>query len=444
MVASLAGLVTACDDTTVTPEVESIALASPSGMTSASGNEIVGASAFLFDSATAVVLVPGEDPGAALARADELGVPALPDNDEGRAEAERLGARILDEDDAIQASPQPSNRKAPVTIATTADPSPALAQLAALGDAELIRIRRDPRRDPASIATLRERAEQPLLTIGALPYPVRVVRAGAETIAGGYLALPGHHYLAMYGHPQTSGLGVLGEQGPRESVVRVRKLVRKYRASDPKASFAPAFEIIATIASAGKGPRGDYSHRTPIRELRPLVDAAKKAGVTVILDLQPGRSDLLDQAKAYERLLREPHVGLAVDPEWKLDKHSRPLQRIGHLKASEINRTSAWLARLTRRHTLPQKLFVVHQFQTQMVRNRERLVTNRPELATIIHVDGQGPTGAKFGTWRMIRQDAPKGVHWGWKNFIDEDEPMLSTAETWRQVRPRPALITYQ
>ncbi len=441
VVALLATLTAACEPEIVT---ETVTAAAPDGVTHASvADASVAASAFLFDSASGVVLVPAVDPGPALARARALRVPALPDTEAGRAEATRLGAEVIGEKDEVHAATAVERTDRPV-IATGSEPDPTVATLAQVGGAELVRVTADPRTDSASIAVLRDHAKDPLLAVGVRRYPLAVVRADAETIAGGHLALPGHHYLALYGHPATGALGVLGEQGPKASVVRARKLVRKYRAAAPKTSFQPAFEIIATVASASKGKRGDYSQRTSVEDLRPLVDTARKAGVTVILDLQPGRGDALEQAKAYRELLREPHVGLAIDPEWKLGRKGKPLQRIGHMSAGEINRVSAWLARLTRTNTLPQKLFVVHQFQTQMVRDRDRLVTDHPELATVIHVDGQGPPAAKHGTWQMIRKDAPPHVFWGWKNFVDEDEPMLNAAQTWRQVRPHPDLITYQ
>jgi hypothetical protein len=35
-------------------------------------------------------------------------------------------------------------------------------------------------------------------------------------------------------------------------------------------------------------------------------------------------------------------------------------------------------------------------------------------------------------------------VHWGWKNFYDEDAPMLTPAQTADQVDPFPQLISYQ
>jgi len=435
----LVTLLAGCETKDDEPKDESVSPAAPAGLTVAGADDLVAASRFLFESASAVVLLSDD---AALERARELAVPALPDSEAGRTEAKRLGARILDADEDAGEPADEVERSQPVTVAHTGQPSPALEHLARIGDAELVRIATDPRRHVPSAERLQQ--DGPILTLGASDYAVRVVQAGAEAVGGGWFATRGKHLLAMYGHPSGPALGVLGEQGPKASVARVRQLVRKYRRVAPDRTFVPAFEVITTVAAAGKGPRGDYSARTKPSELEPLVDAAEKAGIVVILDLQPGRSDFLSQAKEYESLLRRPHVGLALDPEWRLGPKGKPLQRIGHVGAGEVNRTSAWLAALTRKHALPQKVFVLHQFQTQMIRHRERVRTDHPELATVIHVDGQGSPGAKFGTWRTIRRDAPPNVGWGWKNFVDEDEPMLDVAQTWKQVRPHPQLITYQ
>ena len=76
--------------------------------------------------------------------------------------------------------------------------------------------------------------------------------------------------------------------------------------------------------------------------------AAARNRMYVVLDLQPGRADLLDQAMRYRSLLLQPHVGLAVDPEWKLKPRQLPGGQIGSIGAAEINRTIAWLAALTR------------------------------------------------------------------------------------------------
>jgi hypothetical protein len=205
----------------------------------------------------------------------------------------------------------------------------------------------------------------------------------------------------------------------------------------------PAMEIITTVASDSPGADGDYSAESTVAELEPWVDAAQAAGMAVVLDLQPGRATFLQQAKAYERLLERPGVGLALDPEWRLRDGEEPLAQTGSVDVDEVNETSAWLADLVRRHDLPQKLFLVHQFRLSMVRDRARLDTSHDELATVIHVDGHGTPSDKEQTYRAVTADAPAGVAWGWKDFYDEDSPTFSPQQT-VDVDPSPSVVTYQ
>jgi hypothetical protein len=237
-------------------------------------------------------------------------------------------------------------------------------------------------------------------------------------------------------------LGVLGEQPLEEAVERAGKVAAGYDSlvDEP---VVPALEIITTIASAGAGPEGDYSRRTPVDKLRPWVEAAAAAGLYVVLDLQPGRTDFLSQAKEYEELLAEPHVGLALDPEWRLAPDQRHLEQIGSVSAAEVNQVVEWLADLTAEHRLPQKLLVLHQFTLRMITDRETVDTGRDELAVLIHVDGFGSPGQKHATWDALHANPPPDVWWGWKNFYDEDQPTFSPART-VDVSPSPVFISYQ
>ena len=204
----------------------------------------------------------------------------------------------------------------------------------------------------------------------------------------------------------------------------------------------PAFEIITTVAAGQAGADGDYSNEVEIAKIRPYVDAAKAAGVYVVLDLQPGRTDFLTQAKRYEELLAEPHVGLALDPEWRLQPGQVHRVQIGSVNVDEINQVGDWLAGLVRERNLPQKVLLLHQFRTSMIVGRERLNTAHDELATLIHADGFGTQDMKRGTWDAMRQNSPN-VYWGWKNFIDEDRPMLDPAQT-MQISPDIVFVSYQ
>jgi len=162
-----------------------------------------------------------------------------------------------------------------------------------------------------------------------------------------------------------------------------------------------------------------------------------------VLDLQPGRTDFLTQAKRYAPLLQLPNVGLALDPEWRLGPNQHHLEQIGSVSASEINTVSDWLARLTAEHHLPQKLLVLHQFRLSMIADEQRLDTGHDGIAIVIHMDGQGTPADKFNTWNAVVSSAPPSVFFGWKNFYDKDHPTLSPPQTMVN-RPEPVMISYQ
>ncbi|WP_148040192.1 hypothetical protein [Cryobacterium tepidiphilum] len=277
----------------------------------------------------------------------------------------------------------------------------------------------------------------------ALDWKVRSALTGTQLPGGGQVLFPDHLYVALYGTPGAPVLGVLGEQGLTASLARARAVAAPYETLTDR-TVVPMFEIIASVAAGAAGPDGDYSNEKSVDELRPWVEAAGKAGVYVVLDLQPGRSDFLSQAKAYQPLLELPWVGLALDPEWRLKPHEKHLTQIGSVDAAEVNRVITWLADLTSRNALPQKMFVLHQFQLRMIQHRDLVDTSRDELALLIHVDGQGGQPDKQATWNALHVDAPAGVAWGWKNFYDEDHPTLTPKQTMTQVSPPPDLVTYQ
>ena len=278
-------------------------------------------------------------------------------------------------------------------------------------------------------------------------WQLEVVRRGEELPGGGLLLFEpgddsaGRRLVAVYGHPSTSSLGVLGEQGPEATVERLRSIADGYGADGLE--VLPTFEIIATVASASPGADGDYSSMTDREVIRPWIEAAAANGVYVVLDLQPGRSDFLSQARHYEEFLRLPHVGLALDPEWRLKPNQVHLAQIGTVDAAEINRVVDWLAGIVREEALPQKLLIVHQFRLSMITNREQIETP-PELAVLIHMDGQGSLTAKYDTWNALtgRADADR-FHWGWKNFYDEDSPMAAPEQV-LELSPDIVFVSFQ
>jgi len=270
-----------------------------------------------------------------------------------------------------------------------------------------------------------------------------VLLNGEELPGGGFILFPGHRLIAIYGNPTTTSLGVLGEQDVNASVTRARQIAAPYAANDGVA-VVPTFEIIVSVAAGNPGDDGNYSNEMPLDLLRPWVETAGREGVYVLLDLQPGRTDFLTQAKLYEELLLEPHVGLALDPEWRLLPDQIPLQQIGHVEAAEVNAVVDWLAALVRDNHLPQKMLLLHQFEDQMLRDRSMIATPS-ELAVVIQMDGQGTIPDKYSTWTRITTGWEDfGWRYGWKNFYDEDIPGPIGAAEVLDLVPTVVYVSYQ
>jgi hypothetical protein len=367
--------------------------------------------------------------------------------------AQLPGVRVVTNPDVLPATkaPAPLDHLALLVHPGDSDSATlAAVTTARVAGAQVIAVRGDdPRADPAAIAALSAIRPRQVIAIGSAFGPaarlasrVAVAQTGVQLPGGGQILFPGHLLVALYGHPGAPALGALGQQGLRASIARARRIAAAYR-SLTRVPVIPAFEIIATVAEAHPGGDGDYSYESPVASLRPWVRRAEKAGFYVILDLQSGRASLLAQARRYQSLLEQPDVGLALDPEWKLAPGQLPLHQIGGVSSTEVNSVIRWLANLTARHRLPQKLLVLHQFQLSMIRNERELDTRQDDLAILIHMDGQGTPADKQQTWQTITRAAPAGVFFGWKNFYVRDHPMLSPQQTVMRT-PRLSMISYQ
>jgi hypothetical protein len=326
----------------------------------------------------------------------------------------------------------------------------AAAATARAAGAELIVVRDfDPRVDPTAITELASTRPARVIAIGAgfgtaalLAGRVRVAETGVQLPGGGQVLFPYRRLVALYGYPGNPVLGALGHQDLTASIARVRALARLYQPLSG-VRVVPTFEIIATVAEGSPGPDGSYSYETPVAVLRQWVSQATAAGLYVVLDLQAGRANLLAQAMHYRSLLSLPDVGLALDPEWKLQPGQQPLRQIGSISSAQVNAVANWLALLTARNHLPQKLLVLHQFELSMIGAEARLDTRHDDLAIVIHMDGQGTPADKQQTWKAIIGAAPKGVFFGWKNFFVKDHPMLTPKQTMART-PKPVMISYQ
>jgi hypothetical protein len=256
---------------------------------------------------------------------------------------------------------------------------------------------------------------------------------------GGTKVFGGNHFLvAYYGTGQTASMGVLGESDPDTMDARLHDAAAPFRRKGQP--IRHVYELIVTVVDGSAGPDGDFSHDIPRDVVETYVRAAHRNHALLLLDLQTGRSGFLEVAKRWEWALRDPWVGLALDPEWRMGPHQVPAQTVGQVSAREVNRTSKWLARLTREQGLPQKLFVLHQFRVDMVQHIED-VARRTGLAMVQHVDGFGTRRQKLATYHAVAR--PQQFTMGFKLFYDEDVDRMG-APAVHAVRPEVRFVSFQ
>lgn len=366
--------------------------------------------------------------------------------------AELPGASVTVDPAGIPAMSRPARLKH-VVVLVHAGQSPAAMAASATAEAVgamVVAVNGyDPRGDAAAITALKAARPREVIAVGAgfgppsrLVSRLGVVMTGVQLPGGGQLIVPTHRIVALYGCPGVPALGALGQQGVQASVTRAEQAAAPYRALSA-VPVVPAFEIIATVATSAPGPDGSYSAQAPVAALMPWVRAASAAKMYVILDLQPGRDSFLAEAKEYQSLLKLPNVGLALDPEWKLQPGQLPLHQIGSVSITEVNGVVSWLGQLTAQYRLPQKLLVLHQFKIGEIADEQQLDTSNDDLAIVLDMDGQGAPATKQQTWNAVIATAPSGVPFGWKNFYVKDQPMLNPSQTMAKT-PQPVMISYQ
>jgi hypothetical protein len=260
-----------------------------------------------------------------------------------------------------------------------------------------------------------------------------------ELPGGGRRLFPPHRVVAYYGAPGSDQLGALGIGTPDQAGQRLLQQMRPYRHGGRK--LLPAMELIAVVAARGAQDDGSYSRKQTFATVERYLKAARKIHALLILDLQPGHADFLNLTKHYTRFLREPDVGLALDPEWHTP-NAVPGTVIGSTDARTVNRVSAYLAGIVKKYRLPDKLLIVHQFTDSMIRHKQQLKALHG-VPLVLNVDGFGTQAVKIAKYDDFTHPRVRHVHDGFKLFYHEDTDTMTPQQV-LQMRPRPDVAIYE
>jgi hypothetical protein len=266
----------------------------------------------------------------------------------------------------------------------------------------------------------------------------RVAPKPVELPRGGRRIFPDFRVVAFYGAPQSRELGALGIGTPDQAVRRLEAQAKPY--AKRTRPVLPALELLADVANRDPGRDGLYRTRQPSSVIRRYLAAARRAKALLVLDIQPGHADFLAETRHLDRWLREPDVGLALDPEWHTPG-AVPGTVIGSVRASKVNQVARHVAAIVRENDLPEKLFVVHQFTPNMIAGKAGVV-QPPGLAVTMNVDGFGDRPNKVAKYREFTHDGTR-FHRGYKLFYEEDTGLMRPRSV-LALQPPPDLIVYE
>jgi hypothetical protein len=248
--------------------------------------------------------------------------------------------------------------------------------------------------------------------------------------------------VSFYGHPLSPGLGVLGEGSEEQMLARLKKQAAAYQAVNPGKTVVPALHLIYEVAQQFTLDDGLYLYRTPDALVEHYIELTRQNHMLLFLDLQIGRSSLPAELLKVLPYLREPHVHLAIDPEFVTPPGMRPGLDIGTLDCLSINAAVQTIEKLAEREHLPNKIVLVHQFQDTMLTHKDMLDFSQPRVDVVLNMDGFGDQSGKLSKYdTLVRQYGAKYA--GIKLFYKYDLNLLSEQQV-ENLNPRPNIVVYQ
>lgn len=249
----------------------------------------------------------------------------------------------------------------------------------------------------------------------------------------------------LVGYAGLTGAKTLGRLGEGSLDVRVTEMQRRAKPYADDREILPLLEVIASVVQGSPGRDNLYRSRISDQKIETYLTSARKHKALLLLNIQPGRSTFMAEAKAYEKWLREPDVGLALDPEWAMGPGQVPGRVFGKTTGAEIDEVSRYLASMVSEQKLPEKVLIYHQLAPRIVTEESQLKDHRG-VAVVKSVDGIGSPDQKRRTYRVVSKSTPKHVHPGFKLFYTEDEigTRLMTPDEVLALKPKPEYVLYE
>lgn len=261
----------------------------------------------------------------------------------------------------------------------------------------------------------------------------------AERMKGAIL--PANRVLSFYGFPGNELMGILGEYEPERLLDLIHQQADAYAAIDDSRPIKMAFEVIASVAQRDAMADGSYLSYTSGDYIDEYAKFTRDNDLLLILDMQYGRRTTEQEIDAVIDWLAEPHVHIALDPEFAVKEGEVPGEVLGTIDAKDVTYAQKRLAKFCEDRGLPPKILMVHQFNLYSISNREKIKPVEG-VQMVLEVDGWGPPDMKRDTYGVVA-NVKTIDYYGFKLWYEQDDPLMTEADV-LALNPSPDVIIYQ
>lgn len=276
--------------------------------------------------------------------------------------------------------------------------------------------------------------------VGATPAPDSPARTPQHDRCGPPLTpdfFERNQVLSYYGNPYTADMGILGEVEPEELVAQLQEHAAEYDALNGDLGVRPALHLVWATAQDNPGREGNYLLYVDRETMEEFIDLACRSGMFIFIDLQIGHSNVAAEVEKALPFLEDPHVQLALDPEFAMSPGEVPGEAIGTIDAEDVNTAQRMVADFVKERRLPDKILVVHQFLESMI-TRPDLLDRYPGVRLAIDMDGFGPAEIKRVKYGWFAAPADYSAI---KLFFKQDPDLMSESDV---LSLGPDIIIYQ
>lgn len=237
-------------------------------------------------------------------------------------------------------------------------------------------------------------------------------------------------WLTFYGRP---GIGVMGILGAHE-IPTMTKLLKGQAAAYNAANgmrvrVKPAYHLVYGMATVAPQDDNSFVEFLPDEVVMQYVEAGLEEKVAVILDIQMGALSVSEALSPALPFLQYHNVHLALDPEFAMSHPGQtvPGNPIGYFTGEQINEAQRVIGDYMAEHGIKgRRILLVHQFQDNMIINKDAIDWSHPNLDLTICADGFGEPWAKIWKYNSFFTGNADVAFTAFKLFYDYDAPLMT------------------